>query len=336
MRKPQNCPKYELTKSFLNSGIFLKFLYEGNKDVEALNREIESHKSDSNSVSIRSIIQRENEKFIEKIKENFRDNDQIKCCRDINYYFDLLNAIIKSPNVFSKNIQDDVINKFEEQWKEIIRVKNIDICTRETDLDSIRKRCIIKHLYDLKMDVNFIKAFSDDYNKYLVDKWKKIIEYTNTYYGGVYIKIENDSMGIIEKYDDFLKSSYFICDSGLNKLNIDDITISTDVNSLINSISLDKITSKEIQEGCFNKNYIELLKIKTSDIQRMINMLTIGISLLGFALILIFLYRFSPLGNLLRRHTKKNIEVDENTSEEMHELYENSENGRQYISYHSV
>ncbi|SBT02520.1 PIR Superfamily Protein [Plasmodium ovale curtisi] len=274
-----------------------------NRDVEALNREIESHKSDSNSVSIRSIIQSKNEKFIQKIKENFIDNDQIKCCRDITYYFDLLNAIIKSPNVFSRYIQDDVINKLEEQWKEIIQVKNIDIY---------------------------------DYNNYLVDKWKKIIEYTSTYYGGIYIKIENDSMGIIEKYDDFLKFSYFICDSGLNKLNTDDITISTDVNSLINSISLDKITSNKIQEGCFNKSYIELLKIKTSNIQRINNMLTIGISLLEFALILIFLYRFSPLGNLLRRCTKKNIDVGENTSEEMHELYENSENGRQYISYHSV
>ncbi|SBS95186.1 PIR Superfamily Protein [Plasmodium ovale curtisi] len=336
MPNHQMCPKKELIKSALHSGIFLEFLYEGNNDVEALYNEIISQKPNDKSSSIISIINGKNQKMRDQITQTFNKGDEIKCCRDINYYFDLLNAIIKSPNVFSRHIQDDVIRKFEEQWKEIIQVKSIDMCTRETDLDSIRKRCITKHLYDLKMDENFIKAFSDDYNNYLVDKWKKIIEYTSTYYGGIYIKIENDSMGIIEKYDDFLKSSYFICDSGLNKLNTDDITISTDVNSLINSIYLDKITSNKIQEGCFNKNYIELLKIKTSNIQRMNNMLTIGISLLGFALLLIFLYRFSPLGNLLLRCTKKNIEVGENMSEEMHELYENSENGRQYISYHSV
>ncbi|SBT02689.1 PIR Superfamily Protein [Plasmodium ovale curtisi] len=292
MPNHQMCPKKELIKSTLHSGIFLEFLYEGNNDVEALYNEIISQKPNDKSSSIISIINGKNQKMRDQITQTFNKGDEIKCCRDINYYFDLLNAIIKSPNVFSRHIQDDVIRKFEEQWKEIIQVKSIDMCTRETDLDSIRKRCITKHLYDLKMDENFIKAFSDDYNNYLVDKWKKIIEYTSTYYG--------------------------------------------DVNSLINSIYLDKITSNKIQEGCFNKNYIELLKIKTSNIQRMNNMLTIGISLLGFALLLIFLYRFSPLGNLLLRCTKKNIEVGENMSEEMHELYENSENGRQYISYHSV
>ncbi|SBT74437.1 hypothetical protein, conserved [Plasmodium ovale] len=336
MTKKQICPKNELTKSTLSSGIFLNFLYEGNKDVEALNGEIISQKSNDNSSSIISIINDKNEKMRDKIILTFNEGDEIKCCRDINYYFDLLNAIIKSPKVFSRHIQDDVISKFEEQRKGIIKVKDIGLCTRETDLESIRKRCIIKHLYDLKTDEKFIKVFSEEYSKYLHDKWKKIIEYTTTHYGGLFIKIENDSMGIIEKYEDFLSSSYYICDDGLEKLNADDITISRDVNSFINSISLDKITSNKIQEGCFNKNYIKLLKIKTSNIQRMNNMLTIGISLLGFSLILIFLYRFSPLGNLLRRRTKKNIEVDENTSEEIHELYENSENGRQYISYHSV
>ncbi|SBT57007.1 PIR Superfamily Protein [Plasmodium ovale wallikeri] len=78
-----------------------------------------------------------------------------------------------------------------------------------------------------------------------------------------------------------------------------------------------------------------MLKTKTTSIQRMNNLLSIGIALLGFSLIFIFLYRFSPLGNILRRYKKNKNEVDENTNEEFPELYENAENIGRYISYTS-
>ncbi|SBT02426.1 hypothetical protein POVCU1_076730, partial [Plasmodium ovale curtisi] len=45
---------------------------------------------------------------------------------------------------------------------------------------------------------------------------------------------------------------------------------------------------------------------------------------------------YSPLGSWFRRCKKKKIEVDENTSEELPELYENSENIGRYITYPSM
>ncbi|SBS89280.1 PIR Superfamily Protein, partial [Plasmodium ovale curtisi] len=81
----------------------------------------------------------------------------------------------------------------------------------------------------------------------------------------------------------------------------------------------------------------EMLKKKKSNIKKINNVLSLGIALLGFSLILILIYKFSPLGSLLRRYTKKKIEVDENMNEEvMSELYNNSENEKSYISYYSV
>ncbi|SBT84986.1 PIR protein [Plasmodium ovale] len=277
-------------------------------------------------------------KITDDINSSFIENrDEIKCCRDINYYIDLVNAIVKSTDILPKRIQDNLISHVEQKWKEVPKVKHIDECKGKIDLDSIRKRCILKHLHDLKMDKDPINSSSEKYKTYMSEKWDKLIGYTKPYYGGLYVKIENDSMGIIDLYDHLLHSTDYICDDGLDNLSSDDITISTDMDSLINTISLDKISTNDNNRECYNKTYINMLKRKTSAIQRVNNFLSIGIALLGFTLILIFLYKFSPLGSLLRRFSKKKIEIDGNMSEEeMSELYENSENGRQYISYNSV
>ncbi|SBT00637.1 PIR Superfamily Protein, partial [Plasmodium ovale curtisi] len=67
------------------------------------------------------------------------------------------------------------------------------------------------------------------------------------------------------------------------------------------------------------------------------NILSSGIIILGISLILVFIYRFSPLRSFLRGCTKRKIEVDENMNEEIEsELYDDSENERTSISYHSV
>ncbi|SBS93409.1 PIR Superfamily Protein [Plasmodium ovale curtisi] len=324
-----------LNKKTLPSAIFLEFLYEDNNPIQKLNDKIKTYKSDSDYPEIISIIEGEFENIRKEIEDSFRE-DRAICCRNINYYFDLLNATIKSANVFSREIQDNIIAKVEQQWKQVLNVKNVDECTKEIDLYSLRKRCILKQLHDLKLDKNFIIFNPNGYETFLKEKWEKLLGYTNPELGGLYVKIENDFVGIIEQYSNFLYSYDYICDFDLDKLSTDDITISPDIHTLINNISLDKISSNNINKAFYNANYIEMLKIKTSSIQRMNNILSIVIALLGFSLMLIFLYRFSPLGNMLRRHKKKKTEVDENTSEELPELYENTENIGRYISYTSV
>ncbi|SBT83752.1 PIR protein [Plasmodium ovale] len=269
-----------------------------------------------------------------KLKTECEQNGP-KCCRDVNYYIDLVTGIIKKSKL-EVSEKNKLIEYVQAHLEPTVRAKNIYTCERETDLDSIRKRCIVQHLYDLKEDENNIFSFSKDYNGYLREKWEKILSYTNEIPNELFIKIENNSMGIIEDYEHFLVSSDYICNNNLDKLNKEEITFSRDLDSFINSISLDRISPNDDKHICYNKRYVDMLKYKTLNIQKMNNLLFIGVALLGFSLILIFLYDYSPLGSWFRRCKKKKIEVDENTSEELPELYENSENIGRYITYPSI
>ncbi|SBS94096.1 PIR Superfamily Protein [Plasmodium ovale curtisi] len=228
-----------------------------------------------------------------------------KCCRDVNYYIDLVTGIISASQLEDLE-KNKLIKKVEIEWEPNIRAQNIYTCERETDLDSIHK------------------------------KWEKILSYTNEISDKLFIKIENNSMGIIENYKNFLGSSDYICYNNFDKLNEEEITFSRDFDSFINSISLDRISPNDDKHICYNKRYVDMLKYKTLNIQKMNNLLFIGVALLGFSLILIFLYDYSPLGSWFRRCKKKKIEVDENTSEELPELYENSKNIGRYITYPSM
>ncbi|SBT02331.1 PIR Superfamily Protein [Plasmodium ovale curtisi] len=285
------------------------------------------------------------EESVNTFYENFSRNHDIfktkcvkgngpKCCRDVNYYLDLVTGIFKE-TLLENDDKNKLIKKVEEEWEPNIRAQNIYTCERQKDLDSTRKRCILQHLYDLKEDETFILSFPKNYKEYLGEKWKQIISYTNSP-GDLFIKIENNSMGIIENYSQFLDSSDYICGNNLDELSTDHIKISTDVNSFLTSISLDRISPNLGTKICYNKSYVDMLKYKASNIQSINNALSIGIAFLGIFLILIFLYEFSPLGKLLRRCAKKKDNIHENIREEMIESYENSENERPYISYHSI
>ncbi|SBT58407.1 PIR Superfamily Protein [Plasmodium ovale wallikeri] len=286
------------------------------------------------------------EESVNTFYENFSRNHNIfktnclkgngpKCCRDVNYYLDLVTGIFKATRLDNQD-KNKLIKKVEEEWEPNIKSQNIYTCERQTDLDSTRKRCILQHLYDLKEDETFILSFPQKYKEYLGEKWKKIIRYTDLQPRALFIKIENNSMGIIENYAQFLDSSDYICGNNLDELSTDDIKFSTDVDSFLTSISLDRISPNLGTNICYNKPYVDMLKYKASNMQRMNNALSMGIAFLGVFLILIFLYEFSPLGRLLHRCTKKKDKVHENIREDMIESYENSENERPYISYHSV
>ncbi|SBS91726.1 PIR Superfamily Protein [Plasmodium ovale curtisi] len=258
-----------------------------------------------------------------------------KCCRDVNYYLDFATGIFKS-SMLENDDKNKLIKRLEEDLEVSLRKNDIYVCERPTDLDSTRKRCILQHLYDLKEDEKSMLSFEKNYKDHLKEKWGKIINYTNEVYDKLFIKIENNSMGIVENYKNFLNSSDYICGNNLDKLSAHDIKISTDMDDFLTSISLDKISLNVEKNLCFNKRYVDMLKYKASNLQRINNSLSIGVAVLGVLLIFIFLYEFSPLGRFLRRHTKKQIEVDENPNDEIPDSYENSENGRPYISYHST
>ncbi|SBT53098.1 PIR Superfamily Protein [Plasmodium ovale wallikeri] len=311
------------------------------KKILCKNNEIKTLENNTSYVSDYDLCKEPFDNFNRDFKKNHDDlktecsKNGPKCCRDINYYLDYATGIFKASqlNGHDKKI---LIKRLENELERGLRDNSMYPCERPTDLDSTRKRCILQHLHDLKEDEDFILPYAEHYNKYLKEKWNKIISYTNEESDKLFIKIENNSMGIVENYRYFLDSSDYICGNDLDKLSDDDIKISTDMNDFITSISLDKISLNVQKNLCFNKRYVDMLKHKALNIQRINNVLSIGIALLGFFLILVFLHEFSPLGSLLRRFTKKKIEVDENANDEILDSYENSENERPYIPYHST
>ncbi|SBS94537.1 PIR Superfamily Protein, partial [Plasmodium ovale curtisi] len=114
----------------------------------------------------------------DNFKTNCNNENGPKCCRDVNYYLDLVTGIIKA-SYLEDSDKSKLIKKVETEWEPNIRAQNIYTCERETDLDSIRKRCILQHLYDLKEDENDIFSFSKQYKNHLDKKWEKILSYTN-------------------------------------------------------------------------------------------------------------------------------------------------------------
>ncbi|SBT83252.1 PIR protein, partial [Plasmodium ovale] len=126
------------------------------------------------------------------LKEKCNNDKGPKCCRDVNYYIDLVTGIIKESKLEDSD-KNKLIEYVETHLEPTVRAKNIYTCERERDLDSIRKRCILQHLYDLKEDDNFISSFAQDYKNYLGEKWKNILSYTNENLDKLYIKIENNS-----------------------------------------------------------------------------------------------------------------------------------------------
>ncbi|SCA48147.1 PIR protein [Plasmodium ovale] len=271
----------------------------------------------------------------DKLKMKCKNGNGHKCCRDVNYYLDYATGIFRTSQLEDHDKQR-LIKRLEDELERVIRDNDIYTCERLTDLDSTRKRCILQHLYDLKDDEKSMLSFEQKYKEHLTEKWKKIISYTNEESDKLFIKIENNSMGIVENYKNFLGSSDYICGNNLDEVSAHDIKISTDMDDFLNSISLDKISLNVKKNLCFNKRYVDMLKYKASNLQKINKALSMGIAVLGFFLILVFLYEFSPLGSFLRRCTKKKIEVDENANDEIPDSYENSENGRPYISYHST
>ncbi|SBS89882.1 unspecified product, partial [Plasmodium ovale curtisi] len=259
---PSGRPTRVFEEQLLRSNFFIQSLYKNNNFNSHI-QEIEAKKSSNNYKEIISIIDAQFAQIIQEITNGFSNVDEDRCCRNVNYYFDLLYAIIKSPSKLSNDNTNKLINEILQKWNKVPQVNDKDKCKRETDLDSICKRSILKHIHDLKLDKMFIKTFSEEYRSYLSKQWEKIIEYTSRYYDNLYIKIENDFIGIIEPYNIFLESSDPICDIDLNDLSTEDIKISTNLEILMNSISLKKFTTnKDYVKGCYNKNYIDMLKIK--------------------------------------------------------------------------
>ncbi|SBT56403.1 PIR Superfamily Protein [Plasmodium ovale wallikeri] len=126
-----------------------------------------------------------------------------KCCRDVNYLLDLVTIFIKKSKI-DEGEKNDLINYVEDYWKDKL-IKRTDYnCPRKLDEDSMRKRCILKQLYDYCNDKNVTEKKELQYNEYLNRKWDSIINYTNSNNKYLYYNIKYNNNNERINFRDFL------------------------------------------------------------------------------------------------------------------------------------
>ncbi|SBT58399.1 PIR Superfamily Protein [Plasmodium ovale wallikeri] len=285
----------DFDEKLLPSIYFTNKLYN-NTNIQELNENKEKTQTYQQVLTNINELNSSFNKCYEEIKgECFQYKEEFRCCRDINYHIDIVKGIIKSFKL-EEIEKNDLITKVEDNLKQKLSGYGTHVCERKEDLDSIRKRCIIKQLHDFVQDKDIIQNYSNDYNKYLVKKWNEIIKYTNGN-DDVYIKIENDFMGILDKYKHFLETSLYIPDVDLENLKEEDIKISTDLSSLITSISLDTFPSEPSPGKHYNELYKQVLSDKVSNIQTKNILLPFGVTISGVSLILLLLHKVRKIFN---------------------------------------
>ncbi|SBT73041.1 hypothetical protein, conserved, partial [Plasmodium ovale] len=134
---PRGKPHTNFPERVLPSNYFIECLF-GDKNFENHINEIEKNKSSNNFQNIISIINKKFQEIFQDITHNFSKDEEVKCCKNINYYFDLLYSIIKSPGELSTSIPNNLISQIETKWNNVPNVIDIGKCKGETDLDSIR------------------------------------------------------------------------------------------------------------------------------------------------------------------------------------------------------
>ncbi|SBT84529.1 PIR protein [Plasmodium ovale] len=137
-----------------------------------------------------------------RIKRSCSIKSDSKCCRDINYYLDLVTAFIKKSN-YDNTDKQGLIDFVETYWKDTFEKRDYD-CKRDLDEEAVRKRSILKQLYDYCDDKNYIEKKELQYNEYLNTKWDKIISYTNSNHKYLYYNIKYENINKKVNYKDLL------------------------------------------------------------------------------------------------------------------------------------
>ncbi|SBT33150.1 hypothetical protein POVWA2_089130 [Plasmodium ovale wallikeri] len=119
------------------------------------------------------------------IKSHCVRTNVYKCCRDLNYYLDLIIGYIRSSKCRDTD-KDDLVEFMEDHWRNnYFNTGKLKECKREKGQYSTEKRCILKHLFDYCEDKNYLETRSPNdgkllsqYNDYLQKKWSTILKYT--------------------------------------------------------------------------------------------------------------------------------------------------------------
>ncbi|SBS89209.1 PIR Superfamily Protein [Plasmodium ovale curtisi] len=170
-------------------------------------------------------------KFNQTVTVNFHQakrfscaDGDLKCCRDINYYLDLIRALIEF-SVSSKDYKEGLVELVKDAWENRFGKHDYN-CHRMSDKESVRKRCILKQLYDYCDDKNVISGKEGEYYKYLEEKWNKIIDYTTSANENVHFKIDGWRNNELFDYKEFLLKPEGDCSAEYKKVILSHISLS--------------------------------------------------------------------------------------------------------------
>ncbi|SBT00108.1 PIR Superfamily Protein [Plasmodium ovale curtisi] len=266
------------------------------------------------------------------------------CCRNVNYYYDLLYGYIKSSKIFI-NFHDDLFSTIEEYWADNSYFTKLQ-CKREKHNYSIEKRCLLKQLNDYYEDKVYLQSVLGDniskqqqYKKYYQDKWGEILK-INGNNPELYFSIDCKSSKINGKYKEFLLFPTEICPENYKSIKIEDIKISTKSFESASETLSGVLTHQGISESGSHHTYLGETKVKVDPELPSTSwpeiFLPMGFSLLGLTLFSFIIYKFSPLVSWLHNYPSKNRLRKAINEYNTDELIENSENNNHYLLYHSV
>ncbi|SBT57563.1 PIR Superfamily Protein [Plasmodium ovale wallikeri] len=268
-----------------------------------------------------------------------------RCCRDMNYCIDNIISIIKTSK-FNDSYKKEYIDIIENYWRGIFDKRHEYECKREKETDSIFKRCILSQLYDYNDDKNYlVTTFGEkgnvfqEYDKYLVDKWSRILKSEKSNAEHINITINRDlTMKKIKCNNlpltyDFLSTSII---NDLQEVNVEFETQNAEMKALVLPTDNAGLSSQTIHSA----NSIEEGVMQTETVNQtnssFIRIIVTVISMfLGFCFLSLVLYKFSSLGSLVNERNKKAKKKQKILNYENTQFIEEPEYNQYYIGYDS-
>ncbi|VUZ99427.1 PIR protein [Plasmodium vivax] len=282
------------------------------------------------------------------VNSDCKNNKNTKCCRDINYYLDLIIGIIKSSKLKEED-KTDYIKQVENHWRErFVRAHNND-CKREERSYSIEKRSILKHLYDVCED-KIMPGFNPvSYNEHLKNKWNEIINSNSSNIEDLSFHIKGKSLNKKVKYRDFLLNFEGIECPGNDNINLSDILAESETFEEKLHVDIPSSPEDSAEIDLIPESLPEDPVTKTengnSNILDLKNLPITFVSLSGIGSFFFILYKYSPLGSWLYRNVTNKNKLSANmnykpTQEDLermlHSTYINSPDHQYNIAYTPV
>ncbi|SBT00935.1 PIR Superfamily Protein [Plasmodium ovale curtisi] len=302
------------------------------------------------------------------IKRICSENNDYKCCRDINYYLDLIRAFIEV-SISSNEYKEALKLLVKEAWEDRLGKDGYN-CKMEPDDESIRKRCVLKQLHDYCDDKHFIMGKEEEYYKHLEEKWGSIISFTTSTKDNLHFKIMGWKNNQTFNYKNFLLTPKDICTDNYKNIELSHISLFKE--ELANEVRVagevrdgyqDRTRGESKQQvalagpgeyGSFSSDLGDTTHHhpapqseheggaeEPAEAQLGAPLwetpLSAGFSVAGAVIFFFFLYKFSPVGSWIITRIKKNPGGAMDMNEDESFLFLNNlKHNDQYISYNSI